>query len=288
MTWIKLDDNAVDHPKVASLTDRAFRWWVKGLSYASRLLTDGLLPPTFWKPVPKQTRSELTGAKLWDWDDPNFRIHDYLSHQSSRDAVTQKRADNADRVTRYREKKRNALQPRDSNAPVTEPETENREQRQRTETETTPSASVRGVGLIVSPAEFFKLQQTHAFVGAKLRVPNVLHAELMTKSGANADVELRDWYARLDEELESHGKGTGDVFAWLRPRHQAFAVSKGWIDPVPKVTQIRENVTPPESAAVTQAMETRRRRAEMQAKGMSDDEIEAVFEREYQERRNAS
>jgi hypothetical protein len=39
MTWIKLDDQAVDHPKIASLPDRAFRWWVRGLSYASRFLT---------------------------------------------------------------------------------------------------------------------------------------------------------------------------------------------------------------------------------------------------------
>jgi len=232
MTWIKLDDNAVDHPKVASLTDRAFRWWVKGLSYASRLLTDGLLPPTFWKPVPKQTRAELTGAKLWDWDDPNFRIHDYLSHQSSRDAVAQKRADNAERVTRYRERKRNALQDRDSNASVTQPETENREQRQRTE-KTTPS-SLGGGALIVSPKEFARLQETHAFVGSVLKVPKVLHFELRGKSGANADEKLQQWYLEVNESLELSGKGTGDVFEFLRPRHQAYALAQGWIDGPPK------------------------------------------------------
>ena len=87
MTWIKLDDNAVDHPKVASLTDRAFRWWVRGLSYASRFLTDGLLPPVFWKQTPNQIRTELTDRCLWDWDDPNFLIHDYLHHQSAREEV---------------------------------------------------------------------------------------------------------------------------------------------------------------------------------------------------------
>lgn len=39
--------------------------------------------------------------------------------------------------------------------------------------------------------------------------------------------------------------------------------------------------------AVQEAMETRRRRSEMQAQGMTDEAIEAVFEREYQERRSA-
>lgn len=234
MTWIKLDDNAVDHPKVASLTDRAFRWWVKALSYASRLLTDGLLPPTFWKQVPKQTRSELTGAKLWDWDDPNFQIHDYLTHQSSREAVSQKRADNADRVTRYRERKRNALQNADGNAPVTLPETENREQRTEAENRTTTPSSSRGPALIMTQKERERLLETHAFVGSKLRIPHKLHSELVVKSGANAERDLQSWYLNLNDKLEESGKGTGDVFEWLRPRHQAHAIFKGWIEPAPK------------------------------------------------------
>lgn len=97
-----------------------------------------------------------------------------------------------------------------------------------------PTTKHRGGGLIVGGGEYVRLLETHAYVGAKLRVPKVLHAELMTKSGANADAELRDWYARLDEQLENDGKGTGDVFAWLRPRHQQFALQQGWIDAAPK------------------------------------------------------
>lgn len=135
MTWIKLDDKAPRHPKIASLTDRAFRWWIAGLCFASEFLTNGLLPPTFWKQVPKQNRAELTTNSLWDWDDPNFQIHDYLGHQSSKETVTKKKADTADRVAKHREAKRNALQTANGNAlhgdagnaGVTPPE--NREQR---------------------------------------------------------------------------------------------------------------------------------------------------------------
>ncbi len=101
-----------------------------------------------------------------------------------------------------------------------------------TDTKTTPKE--RAGGLIISPLAFARLQETHAYVGAKLRVPNALHSELMAKSGANADQELRAWYSTLDADLEQSGKATGDVFQWLRPRHQAFAVHRGWIEPAPK------------------------------------------------------
>jgi hypothetical protein len=106
LSWFKFDDNAVDHPKLASLTDRAFRWWVKGLSYASRFLTDGVLHPMFWKQVPKQSRAELTGARLWDWEDPNFQIHDYLHHQIGKHEIEQDKERNREKAKAYRERRR--------------------------------------------------------------------------------------------------------------------------------------------------------------------------------------
>lgn len=249
MTWIKLDDKSPRHPKVASLTDRAFRWWIKGLCYASEFLTNGVLHPVFWKEVPKQSRAELTGNKLWDWDDPNFIIHDYLSHQSSKEAVSQKKSDSAERVARYRERVRNGVTSNAGNAVgnavtsnagnaagnalVTPPDTENREQRTDTENRTTTKNGAPR--LIVGGAHYARLLETHAFVGSVLRVPKVLHAELLGKSGgAHREPDLESWYLALNEELETKGEGTGDVFAWLRPRHQAFAVSKGWIAAAPR------------------------------------------------------
>lgn len=244
MTWIKLDDRAVDHPKVASLTDRAFRWWVRGLSYASTFLTDGILPPIFWKQTPKQVRSELSNGRLWDWNDPNFHIHDYLAHQSSREAVDRKKAQTAERVKRYREKHSNAVTTQDgngvTNAVVTPPEI--RDQIQRSDTEirvrTTTGVAERGVRQIINGAEYERLRQFNAYVGQRLRVPNKLHEELLGKSG-NRDLELRQWYASLDEELEATDKGTGDVFEWLRPRHQAFAIQRGWVDVAPKASGLK-------------------------------------------------
>ncbi len=89
--------------------------------------------------------------------------------------------------------------------------------------------------LIVGGGEYFRLLETHAFVGSVLRVPKKLHSELCLKSGANAEAKLQAWYLTLNDALEESGKGTGDVFEWLRPRHQAFAIAQGWVDAAPKL-----------------------------------------------------
>jgi hypothetical protein len=43
MTWVRLDDQFPDHPKVVNLSDRAFRLHVWGICYSARFLTDGLI-----------------------------------------------------------------------------------------------------------------------------------------------------------------------------------------------------------------------------------------------------
>ena len=91
MTWIKLDDQAVDHPKLAGLSDRTFRWWIRGLSYASRYLTDGVLPRVFVRTVPARSVAELFASALWTARGDEALIHDYLDHQTPRALVTQKR-----------------------------------------------------------------------------------------------------------------------------------------------------------------------------------------------------
>jgi len=229
MTWIKLDDNAVDHPKVANLSDRAFRWWVKGLSYASRFLTDGVLSPVFWKPIPKSSRGELTRSGLWQWEDPNFLIHDYLHHQSSKESVTQKKADTAERVARYRERKRNAVTDQESspdgNALVTRPEI--RDQIQRSEIREQRQQENAPPRLGMSLAYIDKRLQQCAFVGVRLEVPLGLHADLQKLlGGANADAELRSWYVVVDADIAASGEAIApDVFRWLKSRYAKWKPS---------------------------------------------------------------
>ena len=100
MTWIKLNDNVPRHPKIAGLSDRGFRWWIKGLCYASEFLTDGVLPDVFLMMVPRKTKEELLGAGLWYADAADrIAIHDYLKHQSSKAGVERERRRNIERRT---------------------------------------------------------------------------------------------------------------------------------------------------------------------------------------------
>lgn len=86
-------------------------------------------------------------------------------------------------------------------------------------------ARVVGVGVgIVPPADYDRLLRSHRYVGARLRVPHVLHGELISKLGGDApDTALMAWYAELDEALERSRDPVPDVFAWLRPRFVQWA-----------------------------------------------------------------
>ena len=104
MSWIKIDDQMVDHPKIAPLPDAAFRWVHKALSYAGRFLTNGVLPPAFLDQVPKAVRTELVTRRVWERAAGSTRIHDYLKYQPSRAKVERERTNNRQRQEKFQEK----------------------------------------------------------------------------------------------------------------------------------------------------------------------------------------
>jgi hypothetical protein len=100
MPWVKLNDNAPRHPKVAALSDRAFRVWIRALCYAAEFLTDGRLPAAFIDTVPRKIQDELLEAGLWrETLHDGVTIHDYLKHQTSKAHIEAERRRNADRRT---------------------------------------------------------------------------------------------------------------------------------------------------------------------------------------------
>ena len=113
MTWVKLDENMVDHPKVAQLSDRAFRLHICGISYSNRHLTDGSIPiqiaHKLVTPRAAHYAAELVTAGVWEQKDPTtYFVHDYGDYQPSKAEVLelrQKRAD-AGRIGGKRSKPR--------------------------------------------------------------------------------------------------------------------------------------------------------------------------------------
>ena len=91
MAW--LDDRAWCHPKLVNLTDRPFRAYVNGISYAAGMGTGGTLTEAQQKlcGADKRVRKALIEAGLWDaGNDLAFEnlivIHDWSEHNGKRDA----------------------------------------------------------------------------------------------------------------------------------------------------------------------------------------------------------
>lgn len=97
MTWIKLDDQFPDHPKVAQAGALAELLYVNALAYASRYLTDGFIPHAIvaklvvWDfegaPSNYDLAERLVAAGLWELVEGGYRIHDYLDYNPSREQV---------------------------------------------------------------------------------------------------------------------------------------------------------------------------------------------------------
>jgi len=88
MGWLKLDDAFGTHPKIAGLSDRAFRAHVLGMLYAAQHLTDGFIP-TAVAPS-KRILGELEGA-LWSPIEGGWLIHDFLEYNPPRALVLAER-----------------------------------------------------------------------------------------------------------------------------------------------------------------------------------------------------
>jgi len=106
MTWIKIDDAFPNHPKIAGLSNEAFRAHVEALCYCGTYLTDGFIPSVIVsKNKIELAATELVEAGLWDISDNGYTIHNYLEYQSSKDEVKSAKEANKARSERYREKR---------------------------------------------------------------------------------------------------------------------------------------------------------------------------------------
>jgi hypothetical protein len=103
--WVRIDENALDHPKIGGLTDGAFRLWVQGLAYCQKFLTDGFINDLATRGLhaysPKR-KAMLLEAGLWDRSEAGIRVHDYLQWNDSREHVMTARQHAKDRIQKMR------------------------------------------------------------------------------------------------------------------------------------------------------------------------------------------
>lgn len=94
MTWLKLDDHLDENPKIAGLSDSAFRLYIWGLCYCARQRTDGLIPGSM--PVRSGVRhwercsDDLVAAGLWILREAGgWEVNDYLQWQRSKAKIAE-------------------------------------------------------------------------------------------------------------------------------------------------------------------------------------------------------
>lgn len=105
MSWLKVDDQFADHPKVLALgKDRlaGLGLWMIGSCYAGRFLTDGYIPATALPSGARRLAERLVEVGLWDHAADGYRIHDYLDYQPGRETVLRERRRNAARQAKHR------------------------------------------------------------------------------------------------------------------------------------------------------------------------------------------
>jgi hypothetical protein len=93
MAYARLDDVFPEHPKIAALSDRAFRIHVQGICYSAKVLSDGFVPDRVaagWSGA--ATRHLLVQSGLWDEVEGGYLIHDYLDYNPSKVSVAETRA----------------------------------------------------------------------------------------------------------------------------------------------------------------------------------------------------
>lgn len=110
-TYVRLNDGLPEHRKIVAAGGDAAWLYICGLAYASRNLTDGIIPKAVVprlsdRKQPAKLAAKLTKVRLWhdtghdckrcpQPDTDEYVIHDYLEHQRSAEhieAIKQKRA----------------------------------------------------------------------------------------------------------------------------------------------------------------------------------------------------
>jgi hypothetical protein len=100
VTWVKLDDQFRDHPKVAMAGPMAGWLFVCGLCYASEYRTDGFIPTSTALrladvPTPRKHIDRLVAVGLWAEEEDGYRVRSYLEYQPSAVEVEERREQRA-------------------------------------------------------------------------------------------------------------------------------------------------------------------------------------------------
>lgn len=123
MAWVKIDDQFHDHPKVLDVGPCAEALYFRGLTYATRFLTDGFIPVGHLRRMGDMDAlaeaERLTTSGLWQSTEGGYLVHDYLDYQPSKEHILADRAKSAKRQAEWRDRNRNGVENGDTAGSMT-------------------------------------------------------------------------------------------------------------------------------------------------------------------------
>lgn len=111
MPWVRIDENAMDHPKFVAISANAWRLWCEGMTYCQKHLTDGFIPRQGAKGMRYYSPAAVTlllaslvpgKGPLWHEAEGGYRVHDYHDWNDSRDHVLEERRKARERMDKLR------------------------------------------------------------------------------------------------------------------------------------------------------------------------------------------
>ena len=216
--WVRIDENAMDHPKFLALTDGAWRLWCEGQAYCQKHLTNGRIPKAalrgfryFSTSRVKNLTTEFVPMKGPCWHtepDGTVQVHDYLEWNDSRDEVLKARSDSRDRRRRWNERERVPGRRRNASSDASPDGDETAYVSSGVCVESREGSSIdsekifprtRGVGSGVMAGSLPRDHLRHAFCG-RVCVPEFLHGEFCRKIGGDeaiSDQTAHGFYAQV-------------------------------------------------------------------------------------------
>ena len=130
MSWVKLDDQFTDHPKVVKAGPMAAWLFVCGLAYCGRFLTDGTIPKEQVRRLadiddPMTHAAKLVSVGLWHETSDGFQVNDYLEYNPAGDKVRAERSAAKERMSRHRSAELQPNNERSSSSPSPSPSLSN-------------------------------------------------------------------------------------------------------------------------------------------------------------------
>lgn len=241
MSWVRIHDGAMTHPKIVGLIDWAnpFCVWIWGLSYSQLHLTDGLIP-TAAVPHPKAKRSidKLVSAGCWEiLEGVGWKVHDYLDWNDSREVVVSKRMGARNALFKHRVKcispATTEMQLKDISPPPDAMQVKDMSD-QTTEMALARSGVVLRGGSSVLEGERERKPDARSkrpiFSGQRFVVFEWMFDDLLRILGPHGEgFDLHDWFFRLDQQAVNSGLviPQRDGGQWLQAQTLAEAKRRG-------------------------------------------------------------